>query len=215
MTPSYIRSTVVPERIANYDPAAKIMTCLRNPIERAFSHYWHEKKKKRFDYDFSEALENYDLFGAWVETGMYFERLRPFWEAFGEEQVLCQWFDDLSTNPKLFFDEAAAFMGMSSDPAPRELNQKINAAGVARSGTSLSLRALAGNVLDRLHVKGSVREAEQKISQLRGGRLRGQEQLSDVPRHVREDVWHSLEGDVQKLERALNVNLDGWRRAVG
>ena len=49
-TPSYIRSPLAAARIYEENPEAKIVLCLRHPIERAFSHYWHEKKRGRFNF---------------------------------------------------------------------------------------------------------------------------------------------------------------------
>ena len=56
-TYTYIRSPWAPRRIVKDSPNAKIIFCLRNPIERAFSHYWHEKKKGKIAFDFEEGLE--------------------------------------------------------------------------------------------------------------------------------------------------------------
>ena len=44
-TVSYARSELAIKRIAKTNSNAKIILSLRNPITRAFSHYWHEKKK--------------------------------------------------------------------------------------------------------------------------------------------------------------------------
>jgi len=51
-TPSYIRDFYAPARIAKYNPQAKIIFTFRNPIDRAFSHYWHEKKKEKSPLNF-------------------------------------------------------------------------------------------------------------------------------------------------------------------
>ena len=61
-TPSYIQTRCAVERLVRENPKAKIIIGLRNPIERAFSHYWHLKKKGMIKYDFSKVLDNYTLF---------------------------------------------------------------------------------------------------------------------------------------------------------
>ncbi|MEL6493217.1 MAG: sulfotransferase domain-containing protein, partial [Cyanobacteria bacterium J06621_3] len=81
-TPSYIRDPFVPRRIFNYCADAKIIITLRNPIDRAFSHYWHEKKKKKIAFDFSEVIRNYDLYQNWIVPGFYYEHLQKFYEWF-------------------------------------------------------------------------------------------------------------------------------------
>jgi len=213
MTPSYIRPEFVANRIRNYDPDCQIIVCLRNPLERAFSHYWHEKKKKRFDYKFKEVLNNYDLFSAWVEPGMYYQRLRPFWDEFGEERVLCQWFDELNRDPVGFFKEAAEFMGLNTDVQPKTIGRRINVATAAQSQTRRNVREAAGKVLESLHLKDAVRETVGKVKNTVGHSWGYQETLAQVPRSVREDMWSIFEPDVQKLEAALAVDLSEWRRA--
>ena len=58
-TPSYIRSPFTPKRISEYNNNAKLLIIARNPIERAFSHYWHEKKKDLYNFQFDECTVNY------------------------------------------------------------------------------------------------------------------------------------------------------------
>lgn len=65
-TYTYIRSPLAAPRIAKKFPEAKFALSLRNPIERAFSHYWHEKKKRQINFKFEDALRNYDLFASWI-----------------------------------------------------------------------------------------------------------------------------------------------------
>jgi Sulfotransferase domain len=42
-TPAYLFYPVVPERVARDLPTARIIVVLRNPVERAYSHYQHER----------------------------------------------------------------------------------------------------------------------------------------------------------------------------
>ena len=44
-SPTYFRSPVAPKRIADNFPDANFILCLRNPVDRAFFQFWHEKKK--------------------------------------------------------------------------------------------------------------------------------------------------------------------------
>ncbi len=44
-TPYYLFHPQVASRIARYDPDARIVALLRDPVQRAWSHYWHEWRR--------------------------------------------------------------------------------------------------------------------------------------------------------------------------
>lgn len=47
----------VPERVRAFNPEAKLLVVLRNPVERAYSHWWHWYFHGREKLDFRAALE--------------------------------------------------------------------------------------------------------------------------------------------------------------
>jgi hypothetical protein len=57
-SPLYIFNPLAPKRIFDLVPNVKIIAVLRNPIERAISHYFHEKRKNRESLPIYEALLN-------------------------------------------------------------------------------------------------------------------------------------------------------------
>jgi hypothetical protein len=56
-TPYYLVHPLVPQRAAQLLPNVKLIALLRNPIERAFSHYQHEVRGGREPLSFAEAIE--------------------------------------------------------------------------------------------------------------------------------------------------------------
>jgi hypothetical protein len=55
-TPYYLFHPQAASRIARYDPYARIIVLLRDPVQRAWSHYWHEWRRG------FETLEPMDAF---------------------------------------------------------------------------------------------------------------------------------------------------------
>lgn len=53
---SYLYSATAAAQIAEYDPDSRIIIVLRNPVERAFSHYKHLLRDGRESVSFEEAL---------------------------------------------------------------------------------------------------------------------------------------------------------------
>src|SRR5439155_7010676 len=55
-SPDYLFHPHVPARVASALPAVKLIVLLRNPVDRAFSHYWHQAKRGFEDLSFQEAV---------------------------------------------------------------------------------------------------------------------------------------------------------------
>ena len=56
-TPYYIFHPLVPERVAATIPDARLIAVLRDPVERAYSHYQMMRRSKREELSFEDALE--------------------------------------------------------------------------------------------------------------------------------------------------------------
>lgn len=198
-TPSYLRSPWVAERIAEENPAARIALCLRDPIERAFSHYWHEKKKRHFDFAFDEVLVNYDLFASWVETGFYARHIERLLAHFPREQLLAQRFDHLQANPESFLAELLDFFSLAKHQ-PSVLARRVNVAGPRADPLSRGLH-LAGRVLERAGLP------IRPIPLLSGQA----EYRAGIEPAVRAALLEIFEPETRRLERLLDLDLTVWR----
>ncbi|MBV0923118.1 sulfotransferase domain-containing protein [Halomicroarcula limicola] len=125
-TPSYIRSEVTPERIAELNPDAKLLFSLRNPVDRAFSHYWHEKSKGKISFEFEELFENYDLYENWIRPGMYVDHIERFEEHFDSDQLKLLYFDDLVADDESFIESVYDFVGADPTFRPSILDERVN-----------------------------------------------------------------------------------------
>lgn len=201
-TPSYIRSPLAPRRIAQENPDAKIVLCLRDPIERAFSHYWHEKKKGKLNFDFSEVLKNYDLFSSWIETGFYAEAIERYREHFPMKNILCQDFSVLRENPRQFLDELLTFLEIATDFTPTVMTRKVNEAGTRRDPGSRA-KKLIGKCLKAVPgVAGS------GLAAWASGK---EEYLQGVPTEVRAELQLIIEPEIVRLEDLLGRKFPAWR----
>lgn len=101
---------------------AKIIILLRNPIERAFSQYFHNRRQRAepigtFEDALSaEALRKKDNFFKhyfYIDTGLYFAQVKNFIEVFGNENILVLFYEELNSNPKLFYLKIFNFLGIN------------------------------------------------------------------------------------------------------
>jgi hypothetical protein len=122
-TPIYMYWHAAPRRIWEYNPAMKLVVVLRNPIERAYSHWNMETARQADDLPFAEAvrLETERCRAAlplqhrvhsYVDRGFYLEQLRRLWTYFPKTQVLVLRNESLRARPRQVLDEVCAFIGV-------------------------------------------------------------------------------------------------------
>ena len=125
-TGSYIRDEMAPRRISRTVPDAKILFVLRNPVDRAFSHYWHEKSKNKISFNFDEVFENYDLFDDWVVPGLYNRHIERYLDHIPSKNLKLCFFDDLVDDDWAYLQDVYEFLGVDPTYQPRVLDSKVN-----------------------------------------------------------------------------------------
>jgi hypothetical protein len=197
-SPSYCRSQLAIRRISEQIPDAKIILCVRDRLTRSFSHYWHEKKKNRFDYNFEEVFHNYDLFSAWVGGSLYSLHIEKILRYFDRSQLLCIKFDNLKNNPDYFYKNVCKFLDIDTGHQPSVLNQKINQ---ARPRAGKGMRH-AADVLKGIGIYELIHDAYKWASEKSGTALR-MEEIEDVDGEVIDQLADIFEDDRKKLEKLI------------
>jgi len=191
------------------NPEAKIICFLRNPIDRAFSHYWHEKKKGKIAFDFEEVLENYDLFSSWVEPGFYAEHLERYLRHFSREQLLCLPFRLLKEDDEAFLQRILEFIDVDPSFRPSWLGEKANEAGGRRTITNAVWR----RVRRRLRWIGQDRLVETiEESSVVGSWVRDRDEYErGMDESLRRELLEICELEIQRTEALLDLDLSHWR----
>ncbi len=127
---SYLSSPEAPARIAELNPGMRLLVCLREPVDRAFSDYLDLVKNGQFDGPFSAALEQYPRL---LDRGRYATHLQRYLDLFPRQQLHVSLFDDLRTDPQAYADEVFAFLGIQRlELPPADLKSRMPA-GTPRS----------------------------------------------------------------------------------
>jgi hypothetical protein len=141
---SYLSSPVAAERIAALNPQMRLLVCLREPVDRAFSDYLDLVKNGQYDGSFESALERFPRL---VDRGRYVTHLRRYLVHFPRRQLHVALFDDLQSDPQGFADAVFAFLAVS----PLDLSETVlrprMPAGVPRSSAAASAAKRASRVL--------------------------------------------------------------------
>ena len=122
-TPIYLYWPQSLERIAAYRPDIRLVAMLRDPVERAWSHWKMERSRGVETGDFSWCIREgrRRLFASepwgvhrefsYVERGFYGEQMARLFDIFPREQVLVLTADALRTEPGPTLDRLNAFLG--------------------------------------------------------------------------------------------------------
>lgn len=98
---SYISYPNSAKKIKNYSPKAKIIILLRNPSQRAFSHYLMDKRLGYINLDFDTVILNQGtnqkeklFYQQYIELGFYYTQVKRFFKLFGKKNVKIILMDD-------------------------------------------------------------------------------------------------------------------------
>jgi len=91
--------------IKNAFPKSRIIIMLRNPVERAISHYNMDYKLGYVDLTFENVIKKkYDsnlnklYYQQFIELGLYYNQVKRYIELFGRENVLIIFFEDFKNH---------------------------------------------------------------------------------------------------------------------
>lgn len=136
-TPYYIFHPHAVRRIKADLPEVKLIALLRNPVERAYSHYWHMVRLHHETLSFEQAvareperltgeLQRTEADGSYksdalvrhsyLSRGIYADQIARVLEYFPRRQVTILKSEDLYAGPQQVFDAVARFLGIECCP---------------------------------------------------------------------------------------------------
>jgi hypothetical protein len=143
---SYLSSPPAAARIAELNPGMRLLACLREPVDRAFSDYLDLRKNGQFDGPFTAALERFPRL---LDRGRYATHLQRYLDLFPLQQLHVSLFDDLRTDPQAYADDVFEFLGIRRlQLPPADLKSRMPAgtprstafAAAAKSASKLAKR---------------------------------------------------------------------------
>ncbi len=138
-SPYYLFDPRVPYRVAHDLPDSRFIVLLRDPVKRAYSHYWERVDNGVEPLPFEQALaaEPERVDGEWErmladpyyysrrhdwytyrERGVYAPQLRRWFEAVGRDRVLVLVSEDMYADEQAVMGRMADFLGIDQVPVP-------------------------------------------------------------------------------------------------
>ncbi len=134
-TPDYLSGWWVPDRIRSIIPEAKFIVLLRNPVDRAYSHFHHNVRKGVEFRSFENAIEDErkrmmaseintvgpnskNFFGpfAYIGRSLYGPQIAHWLKYFSMDQFLFLNSEDLFSKPSFQFSRILSFLNLLPDP---------------------------------------------------------------------------------------------------
>jgi hypothetical protein len=125
----------------SYMPEAKLIAILRNPTERAYSHFLHVLSHDREPLsDFARALdaeeervhENWWPDFYYMRYGFYHRQLSRYFELFRQDQIRVYLYEDLEADPLGMVQDMFGFLGVDDTFVP-EVGIRYNSWGLPRN----------------------------------------------------------------------------------
>ena len=114
-TPNYLSDPKTPAHIKRYMPDAKFIAMLRNPVDRAWSHYFHWHRRRAWPIK-TLKQKNHPV----ITKGIYWQQLERWFQFFKREQLLIIRSEDFFANPKLIITQCFEFLSLK----PYDINRK-------------------------------------------------------------------------------------------
>lgn len=130
-TPGYLCSPGTPALIKQCLPNVRLLAILRDPVDRAVSHFFHSRRLKyepladmsaalaleedrirssaAFDASNTTLSRDYFMYG-YKRRGVYHEQLARWFDVFPKEQFLVLCLEDLQARPQELLDETCDFL---------------------------------------------------------------------------------------------------------
>lgn len=220
ITPTYFvqPDIVIPRIKAVYGAKLpKLLLILRNPVDRAWSHYLHKVRSGEESESFESALLleqerlTSDPLGWWgyQTESLYAVFLAKWLDAFPREQFLFLLTEELSSDPAAVLRRVFAFLGVDAECAIRDYGRK-NVAGSVRSQAVLSLLAKPSplkSLVKRLLPLAHRQKLKTRIIELNTAPGGWASRMSSEQRVL---LMDRLRPGVRELERLTGLDLSVW-----
>ena len=207
---SYLFYPNVANRIFDYNARSKIIIILRDPVERAFSHYSMDLRlghvKQSLDELFDLGLNNKDnlFFQQYILLGQYYEQVNRYIEVFGRENICVKFYDELKLDASSFYSDILKFLHQENDHNI-DFNQPFNKSKLPSNKfikwlyswpiiRKISLIFLPLSVIEFINIKFF------------------KENNNIITNDLKSKLHSFFLEDIEKLEKLLSKDLKSWKK---
>jgi hypothetical protein len=136
-TPHYMYKPEALERIAQDLPGVRLVATIRNPIDRAYSHFWWNKARSWEDLGFEHAIDaepgrisdvnrKHRNRYSYLDRGQYARQVETVYRYFPRTSLKVVLLDDLKSKPRETYQDLCRFLGVDPEETPEEVGSQVN-----------------------------------------------------------------------------------------
>lgn len=205
ITPAYLSGAyssnrAIPETMHRHIPDARLIAILRNPVDRAYSHYCFNlaRDARNLGLSFEQKIAQRPQI---LEEGLYADHLERYVQLFGTDRLLVLLYEDIEPDPLSLLRRIYSFLEVDPDFVSGLEDVKRNAA--VGQGNLARSRLLwgGGRVLAKL---GMVRASE------RLRRVNGVSQPEPMTAATRRRLIEHYRSSNSRLAEMISRDLSSW-----
>ncbi len=231
ISPAYLMDERCPQRILKaLGPEIKLIFMLRNPVERAFSHYGMLRNHQFEDLPFEQAIErdeptriakSLEYYGheyafQYLKESTYSRAIQRYLDLFDKDRIKYVVFEEFVEDTEFHLLDILSFLGIN-DKFEFNLDVYKNPKTVSGSSKMNKLfysNSVIKNVRDfvQLRTGWKFQSFLKKIkTTLLGGR--GSEAMPLIDEELRKRLYRDFEDETTRLEALTGKDLSVWRKA--
>lgn len=128
---TYLCSEKSPKRIYELIPDVKLIFLVRDPVNRAYSHYWHMVRTGRAVYNFEKTIQfsKHNI----IKRGLYYKQINRYLKYFRRENLKIIIFENFINNMQEVINEVQEFLGVDKIIDINKIDAHRNIARVPRN----------------------------------------------------------------------------------
>ena len=211
---SYLFYQDVPYKINQYNPAAKIIIMLRNPIDRAFSHYLMDYRLGLVSQSFESIIQKesthkngYLFYQQYIEVGEYLKQIKRYLDVFNKKNICFIDYEDFKNNTFDVVNIVFTFLGLENNiNSPPYLMRKHNTYSAPRNRI---VRKIYSFVFVRKMLASIL---PQNLIRVIRNLLFIEDKKPKLSNSTRDFLKRHYESDVIELSKLLNKDFSKWIR---
>src|ERR671916_848593 len=214
---SYLYEPGAAAEIRRYAPEAKLIAILRNPIDRAYSHFLHMVRSgtEPLD-DFAQALRAEEVgnhkertFQDYIGRGLYYDQLKRYFGIFPQEQARVYLYEDLSGAPISTVQDAFRFLKVDYSFAP-DVSLRRNVSGQPKYKTLDGLLRGQSRIKHAAKIYLPARMRWRLSKAFDDLKTRNLVEPPPVQSEVRRQLIRVYREDILKVQELIHRDLSGW-----
>ncbi len=207
---SYLFYPNVAQDIKAYNPIAKIIIMLRNPIDRAFSHYLMDYRLGLVSDSFEDIInkkskhKNAHLFyQQYIKVGEYATQLKRYFDVFDKENILLIDYEDFKSDVVGTVDLVYSFLNVSAEFVA-DVNKKHNTFTMPKNKLIRFMYSFVviRNILSFIFPKSMVKAVRLILFR--------KNKKPKLLEETRNQLKHYFSNDVRLLESIIGKDYSKW-----